>query len=170
MRKHMDLRFWKKQERNWANLDAFHGRETSSGIHITEAVVLGIPAVYACVRVLAEAIASLPLLVYERFPNGDKERARDFSLFTLLHDQPNSLMTSYELRELIAAHLCLGATHTRYIERQAEKVVALWPLHPDKVMVELKGRELIYKHQNDGAERVYPMEEVLHIRGLSLTD
>jgi phage portal protein BeeE len=58
----MNFRFWKK--RDWTNLDAFEGRETSSGIAITESVVLGIPAVYACIRVLTEAIASLPLITY----------------------------------------------------------------------------------------------------------
>ena len=88
----MKWNFWKK--RTWANLDAFEGRETSSGVNITEAVVLGIPAVFACVRVLTEAIASLPLITYERFENGDRERARGFSLFRLLHDAPNPLMTS----------------------------------------------------------------------------
>ena len=96
-----------KEERSWANLDAFEGRETSSGVNITESVALGIPAVYACIRVLSEAIASLPLLVYERFTNVDKDRARDFSLFRLLHDAPNPLQTSFELRELLVGHLCL---------------------------------------------------------------
>jgi HK97 family phage portal protein len=161
----MNFRFWKK--RSWANLDAFEGRETSSGINITEAVVLGIPAVYACVRVLAEAIASLPLLVYERFANGDKERARDFSLFSLLHEQPNQLMTSFELRELLVGHLCLRGNAYCFIEREGGEVTGLWPMHPDRVTVELSGRELVYRHQNDGAERTYRMEDVLHIRGLS---
>ena len=126
----MNFPFFKK--RNWANLDAFFGRETSSGINITESVVLGIPAVYACIRVLTEAIASLPLITYERFQNGDKERARNFSLYTLLHDQPNPLMTSFELRELLVGHLCLRGNAYCYIERVVGEVVALWPLHPDQ--------------------------------------
>jgi len=161
----MNFPFFKK--RNWANLDAFEGRETSSGIHITETVALGIPAVYACIRVLTEAIASLPLITYERLENGDRERARGFSLFPLLHDVPNPLMTSFELRELLVGHLCLRGNAYCFIERNDGEVMALWPLHPDKVTVELSGRELIYKHQNDGTEKVYPMGDILHIRGLS---
>jgi HK97 family phage portal protein len=161
----MRLPFFRK--RNWANLDAFEGRETSSGIHINETVALGIPAVYACIRVLTEAIASLPLITYERFENGDKERARDFSLYRLLHDEPNPLMTSFELRELLVGHLCLRGNAYCFIERDAGEVVALWPLHPDKVTVEVSGRELVYKHQNDGVEKIYPMADILHIRGLS---
>lgn len=161
----MNFPFFKK--RNWANLDAFEGRETSAGIHINETVALGIPAVYACIRVLTEGIASLPLITYERFDNGDKERARGFSLFRLLHDSPNPLMTSFELRELLVGHLCLRGNAYCYIERDNGEIVALWPLHPDKVTVEVSGRELIYKHQNDGTEKKYSMADILHIRGLS---
>jgi len=142
-------------------------RPTSSGINVTETVALGIPAVYACIRVLAESIASLPLITYERFPNGDKERARGFSLYSLLHDQPNPIMTSLELRELLVGHLCLRGNAYCLIERDAGEVVALWPLHPDRVAVEVAGRALVYAYQNDGHEKKYPMEDVLHIRGLS---
>jgi HK97 family phage portal protein len=161
----MNWKFWKK--RSWANLDAFEGRETSSGIHINETVALGIPAVYACIRVLTEAIAALPLITYERFENGDKERARGFSLYRILHDQPNPLMTSFELRELLVGHLCLRGNAYCFIERDGGEVVALWPLHPDRVTVELAGRELVYKHQNDGNEKTYSMADILQIRGLS---
>lgn len=161
----MNLKFWKK--RSWTNLDLFEGRESSSGIHINETVALGIPAVYACIRVLTEAIASLPLITYERFENGDKERARAFSLFRLLHDAPNPLMTSFELRELLVGHLCLRGNAYCFIERDNGEIVALWPLHPDKVTVEVSGRELVYKHQNDGTEKIYSMGDILHIRGLS---
>jgi HK97 family phage portal protein len=76
-------------------------------------------------------------------------------------------MTSFELRELLVGHLCLRGNAYCYIERDQGEVVALWPLHPDKVTVELSGRELVYKHQADGIEKEYPMENILHIRGLS---
>jgi HK97 family phage portal protein len=162
----MWLPAWIKK-RSWATLDAYEGRDATSGIHINDTVALGIPAVYACVRVLTEAIASLPLITYERMANGDRERARDFSLYRLLHDEPNPLMTSFELRELLVGHLCLRGNAYCFVERDAGEVVALWPLHPDRVTVEVTGRELIYKHQNDGVEKIYPMTDIMHIRGLS---
>jgi HK97 family phage portal protein len=162
----MWLPAWFKK-RSWATLDAWEGRDTTSGICITDAVALGVPVVYACVRVLTEAIASLPLMTYERLPNGDRQRARDFSLFRLLHDEPNPLMTSFELRELLVGHLCLRGNAYCFIERDAGEVVALWPLHPDKVTVEVAGRELVYTHQNDGVEKTYPAADILHLRGLS---
>lgn len=155
------------KRRNWTNLDAFEGRASSSGINVSETVALGIPAVYACIRVLAESIASLPLIVYERFPGGDKERAKDFSLYSILHDSPNPLMTSFEFRELLVGHLCLRGNAYAYVERDGGEVIALWPLHPDRVKVEVSGRELVYTHQRDGEEKKYRMEDILHIRGLS---
>jgi len=155
------------RRRNWSNLDKFTDRPTSSGIKVTETVALGIPAVYACIRVLAESIASLPLITYERMPNGDKQRAKGFSLYPLLHDQPNPLMTSLELRELLVGHLCLRGNAYCLIERDAGEVVALWPLHPDKVTVEVDGRELIYVYRSDGPEKKHRMDDILHIRGLS---
>lgn len=159
---------FRKRQRNWDNLDKFSDRPTSSGVNVTETVALGIPAVYACIRVLAESIASLPLITYERLKNGDKERARDFSLYSLLHDRPNPLMTSFEFRELLMGHLCLRGNAYAWIERDNGEVVAIWPLHPDRVTVEVEDRELIYKYQNpDGPEKTYRMDEILHIRGLS---
>lgn len=158
--------FKKRSVSGWANLDLYEGRETSSGIHINENVVMGIPAVYACIRVLAESVASLPLMTYERFSNGDRERATGFSLYSLLHDSPNPLMTSFEFRELMMGHLCLRGNAYAYIERSHGEIIALWPLHPDRVTVELRGRKLFYKHANDGAEKVYKADDILHIKGL----
>lgn len=157
------LSFFKK--RSWDNLDKFNGPETSSGQRITEKTIIGIPAVYACIRVLAESIASLPVIVYERTADG-KDRARDFSLYPLLHDQPNPLMTSFELRELMVGHLCLRGNAYFLIERDMGDVTALWPLHPDRVTVEAKGQDLIYTYQGD-TEKKYHAEDILHVKGMS---
>ena len=103
-----------KRKRTWANLDAFEGQETSSGVRLTEAGVLAIPAVYSCIKVLAESIASLPLITYESAEDG-RHRAKNFSLYDLLHRAPNARMTSFELRELMVAHLCLRGNSYSYI-------------------------------------------------------
>lgn len=158
---------FKRKRGTWKNYDAFQDRETTSGARVTDDTVMGIPAVFACVRVLAESIASLPLLVYERLPNGDKQRARDFSLYSVLHDIPNPLMTASELWEMLCGHLALRGNAFCYIEREAGEVVALWPLHPGKMVVELKDRDLIYTYQSDGREVKYRSMDILHLRGLS---
>jgi len=156
-----------KRKRSWGNLDAFEGAETSSGFRVTERGVLAIPAVFACVRVLAESIASLPLLVYQRAANGNRDRANDFSLYDILHRRPNNLMTSFELRELLVGHLCLRGNAYCYIQRDYGEVTALWPLHPDRMTVENVKQGLIYTYQGDETEAKYDETEILHIRGLS---
>ncbi len=157
-----------KRKRNWANFDAFKGEETSSGVRLTDDKIMGIPAVFACVRVLSESIASLPLITYERLANGNKQRARDFSLYNILHDSPNPLMTAFELREMMVGHVSLRGNAYCYIERENGEIVALWPLNPKSVTPEVKGRNLIYKYQPSGGdEKEYQVEDILHIRGLS---
>ncbi|WP_257963394.1 phage portal protein, partial [Brevibacterium ravenspurgense] len=61
-------------------------------------------AVYSCVRILAEAIAGLPLHVYRQRGDGGKEKALDHPLYRLLHDEPNPEMTSFVFRETLMTH------------------------------------------------------------------
>ena len=161
------LDFFRRKRGSWAAYDKYHGQETTSGARVTDDTVMGVPAVFSCVRVLAESISCLPLITYERKPNGDKDRARGFSLYPILHDIPNPLMTASEFWEMMTGHLALRGNAYAFIEREAGEVVALWPLHPDRVSVEIKDRELIYTHQSDGTERKYRSIDILHIRGLS---
>ena len=62
---------------------------TSSGKTVNERTAMQTTAVYACVRILAEAIAGLPLHVYRYKDHGGKERVFDHPLYHILHDEPN---------------------------------------------------------------------------------
>mgnify|MGYP003505776046 CR=1 FL=1 len=64
-------------------------------------------AVYSCVRILSEAVASLPLHVYRYNGDGGKEKAVNHPLYFLLHDEPNPEMTSFVFRETLMTHLLL---------------------------------------------------------------
>ncbi len=70
--------------------------------------------VYACVRILAETIASLPLNTYKHTDRG-KEKARDHNLYHLLHNEPNPEMTSFVFRETLMSHLCATCSLTNTI-------------------------------------------------------
>ena len=72
----------------------FLGNSTS-GKRVNERSAMQMTAVYSCVRILSEAIASLPLNVYKYNKDGGKEKAYDHPLFRLLHDEPNPEMTSF---------------------------------------------------------------------------
>ena len=153
----------------------FFGR-THAGKRVNDRTAMQIIAVYACVRVLSEAIAQLPLNVYQYTDNG-KERVPKHPLYFLLHDQPNPEMTSFVFRETLMAHLLIyGNAYAQIIRNGRGDVIGLYPLMPDKVRVDHDdcGR-LIYRYsrydeQNPNfrqqGEIILPMDQVLHIPGL----
>ena len=85
---------------NWL-INAFGGAATDSGVNVNEAIALQYSAVYACVRVLAESVASLPLPLCRQLTPRGKARAPDHAVYALLHDRPNPEMTSFTFREAL---------------------------------------------------------------------
>lgn len=130
-----------------------------------------VSAVMACVRVLAETIASMPLIIYERLPDGGKQRATKHYLYNLLHDSPNDWQTSFEWREMMQGHLALrGNAYCRIITGADYKPRELIPIHPDRVKVErLENGKLRYEVFDRKGQKsdVYNQKEILHLRGLS---
>ena len=153
----------------------FFGR-THADKRVNDRTAMQIIAVYACVRVLSEAIAQLPLHVYQYTDNG-KERVPKHPLYFLLHDQPNPEMTSFVFRETLMAHLLIyGNAYAQIIRNGRGEVLGLYPLMPDKVRVDRDDRgRLIYRYSRydehnpnfkQQGEIILPMEQVLHIPGL----
>ena len=68
---------------------------SGSGIGVTPETALKTSAVFACVRILSESLAGLPLIIYQRQRDGGRERASDHPLFDLLHDAPNATQTAF---------------------------------------------------------------------------
>ncbi len=102
-------------------------------------------AVYACVRILAEAVASLPLHVYEYQDDGGKKLVHDHPLYYLLHDEPNPEMTSFVFRETLMSHLLIwGNAYAQIIRDGAGRVLGLYPLLPDKMEVQRDDKGNIY--------------------------
>ncbi len=93
-------------------------------------------AVYACVRILAEAIAGLPLHVYRYRLDGGKERIAHHPLYYLLHNEPNPEMTSFVFRETLMSHLLLwGNAYSQVVRNGRGQAIALYPLLPNKMEV-----------------------------------
>ena len=149
---------------------------TTSGKTVNERTAMQTTAVYACVRILAEAIASLPLSVYQTTGLG-KEKALTHNLYHLLHDEPNSEMTSFVFRETLMSHLLLwGNAYAQIIRDQNGKVLSLYPLLPNKMSVNRDSRgNIYYVYTRDSDEtpslagygEFYLSDhEVLHIPGL----
>ncbi len=110
---------------------------SASGKYVTERSAMQMTAVYCCVRILSEAVASLPLQFYRYTDDGGKEKAVEHPLYFLLHDEPNPEMTSFIFRETLMTHLLLyGNGYSQIIRNGKGEVVALYPLMPDKMTVD----------------------------------
>lgn len=149
---------------------------TTSGKAVNERTAMQTTAVYSCVRILAEAVASLPLHIY-RYSDTGKERVPEHPLYTILHDEPNVDMTSFVFRETMMSHLLVyGNAYSQIIRDGAGRVLGLYPLLPDKVEVDrLENGELVYYYSRYSEENpnfrdmgriTLRQQDVLHIPGL----
>lgn len=151
----------------WNTTYSFFFGSTTSGKTVNERTAMQTTTVYACVRILSETLASLPLHMYKHTDTG-KEKALLNPLYRLLHDEPNSEMTSFVFRETLMSHLLLwGNAYAQIIRDGRGRVMALYPLLPDRMEVDRTAiGELFYEYQSDKGKAVLRKEDVLHIPGL----
>lgn len=150
---------------------------TTSGKNVDERSAMQVTTVYACVRILAEAVAGLPLHTYRYLSGGAKEKALDHPLYYLLHDEPNPEMTSFVFRETLMSHLLLwGNAYAQIIRNGKGQITALYPLMPNRMTVDRTSNGKIYYTYlvNDSDNptlkaqgQVYlRKEDIFHIPGL----
>ena len=173
-------RFFRSRDKpkNYLGGLSFLFGDTTAGQTVNEKTSMQLTAVYACVRVLAESIAGLPVHIYRNNGKG-KERVADHPLCRILHDEPNPDMTSFVFRETMMSHLLLwGNAYAQILKARGGQVIGLFPLLPDKMKVDRdpKTKKLVYTYtksddQNPnfkGASQIeLKQEQVLHIPGLS---
>lgn len=150
---------------------------TASGKAVNERSAMQMTAVYACVRILSEAVASLPLHMYCYNDTGGKEKALTHPLYGILHDEPNPEMSAFSFRETLMAHLLLwGNAYAQIIRNGRGEVIALYPLMPDRMSVDRDSRGRLYYEytRSDGDARTMggkstvtlAPSDVFHIPGL----
>ena len=149
---------------------------SSAGKNVNERSAMQMTAVYACVRILSEAIAGLPLHMYRYKDEGGKEKATGHTLYHLLHDEPNPEMTSFVFRETLMTHLLLwGNAYAQIIRNGRGEVIALYPLMPNRMEVNRDTNGMLYyvyqKSSDDaptleGSSVILSPSEVLHVPGL----
>lgn len=174
-------RFWERRSQQFSTLanptdwlfDALGRNRSASGRSVTPDTALQTSAVFACVRVLAGSLATLPLITYRRLPDGGKDRAVDHPVYRLLHDAPNAYQTAVEFREMLQGHVMLRGNAFAEIEfTRGGFPVALWPRHPDWVQVYVTpdGLPAYYitpRPPIKGEPYWLLGDEILHLRGLS---
>jgi len=144
---------------------------TASGELIDETIALQIVTVNACVRIIAEAIASMPLILYKRLPRGRQE-ALDNPLHDLLTVAPNPEMCGPVFWETMVGALALTGNAYAYAPKVAGQVDALWPLHPHKTKpIRLPDKSLAYQcweGTDQSHPKIYAAEDILHFKLFSL--
>lgn len=149
---------------------------STAGKNVSETSAMQMTAVYACVRILSEAVAGLPLHLYRYGDKGTKEKAIDHPLYHLLHDEPNPEMTSFIFRETLMTHLLLwGNAYAQIIRNGKGEILALYPLMPNRMKVDRdKAGEIVYEYTrssddartSSGSVVLLKAKDVLHIPGL----
>ena len=158
-----------------SNYSFFFGG-TTSGKPVNEHTAMQMTAVYSCVRILAEAVAGLPLHLHRYTDNGGKEKALTHSLYFLLHDEPNPEMSSFVFRETLMTHLLLwGNAYAQIIRNGKGEVIALYPLMPNRMRVDRDTRGNLYYSYTRYSDEAPTLNgitvtlrptDVLHIPGL----
>lgn len=149
---------------------------STSGKSVNERSAMQMTAVYACVRILSESIAGLPVHLYQYKDGGSKEKALEHPLYKILHDEPNPEMTSFVFRETLMTHLLLwGNAYAQIIRNGKGQVVGLYPLMPNRMSVDRDEHgHLCYQYQmqdsdaptmKNGTVTLKP-SDVLHVPGL----
>lgn len=164
-----------KDRTTGSNYSFFFGG-TTSGKPVNEYTAMQMTAVYSCVRILAEAVAGLPLHLYKYNASGGKEKALSHPLYFVLHDEPNPEMSSFVFRETLMTHLLLwGNAYAQIIRNGKGEVIALYPLMPNRMSVDRDSSGALYytyTRYSDEAPTMNGMtvtlrsSDVLHIPGL----
>ena len=166
----------KPQNRTTGSAYSFFFGGSAAGKRVNERSAMQMTAVYSCVRILAEAVAGLPLHLYRYKEDGSKEKALTHPLYLLLHDEPNPEMSSFVFRETLMTHLLLwGNAYAQIIRNGRGEVIALYPLMPDRMAVDRDVNGQLYYEYTTSADdaptvkgsivRLKP-SDVLHIPGL----
>lgn len=146
-----------------------YGGRSLSGIGISEDTAMQSSAVWSCVRLISESLATVPLVLYRRLPGDRRVRATDHYLYDVLHDRPNSYQDAFEFREMMTAHCLLtGNAYARLVSGRRGFSDQLLPLHPNRMQITAANGTVVYRYREpDGASSSYTDDEIFHLRGLS---
>lgn len=139
---------------------------SSGGAIVNPETALKLSAVWACVKLRAETISTLPLHLYD----SDKKIAKDHDLYRILHDSPNADMCASEFWQIQSASLDLWGNAYSYISRRTNRsVISLEPLFPSEMVKKrLKDGSFEYHYTENGKVKIYADDEILHFKGFTL--
>ena len=151
---------------NFLRANSFGTLGVDTGVAVTKESSLSFSAVYACVRLISESIASLPINVFMEEIDGDRISLRNHPVYKLLAKKPNNYMTSYTFKEIILTNLLLEGNAYFYIVRDnAARPIELICIQPELVEVYKHEGNLYYKVKEQ--DSTIFQDDMLHFVGLS---
>jgi HK97 family phage portal protein len=145
----------------------------TAGVNVSVESALRHSAVFKCVKILAETVSMLPLLLYRRLADGGQDRAHTHALYKRLRWMPNTEMSSYTWRVMMNVNLCTRGNAYSWVQRNGfNDVVGLWPIPAQLVQMkrDVQTQELEYWVTIPGRGSIVkiPPRNMLHIKGLTL--
>lgn len=132
-------------------------------------IALQISTVYACARLLAGTVSSLPLMVFKEDSRGNRKIDRGSRLWTILHDQPNAVMTASDFWQAMILQWALrGNAYAQIMRDSVGDVISLWPLSSDQMTVfsDKETGRLVYQYVRDSQTYNLTPDQVLHIKDI----
>lgn len=143
--------------------------QSSSGKCVNVDNAMRVSTVWACVRLIAETIATLPLGVYRRLPDGSREADTSHPLYSVLAISPNESMSPVQFWEAMVASMLLRGNAYAEIHRAGGRVIAMTFLLPGRMRLECKNGLIRYHYDYPGeGEREIAAVDLLHIPAFSL--
>lgn len=132
-------------------------------------IALQISTVYACARLLAGTVSSLPLMVFKEDSRGNRKIDRGSRLWTILHDQPNAVMTASDFWQAMILQWALrGNAYAQIMRDSVGDVISLWPLSSDQMTVfsDKETGRLVYQYVRDSQTYNLTPDQILHIKDI----
>lgn len=148
----------------------FNSRRSTSGVDVNWQSAIQVSTVFACLRVIAEGVAQVPLTIKRELPDGKGSvPATEHPLYRVLNSQPNKWQTSFALRETLIYHCALTGSAFFYKNIVGGRVKELIPLDPGSVSITRNPDMSLTYHVTfwDGTSVNLSQDLVWHVRGPS---
>jgi HK97 family phage portal protein len=136
----------------------------SAGVKVNGSTALKHSAYWRAVNLLSSQIASFPIGLFKRLPNGDTEEIFNHAAVKLLTRRPNNITTSFIWKESTQANVLTRGNAYSYIVRNSMGVpVELRMMDSKSMQPKTDGESLVYEY----IDKVFDPYYILHIPGLS---
>ena len=140
----------------------------AAGQTVNRQTILQLSTVWACVRLIAETISTLPLQVFERTADG-RQLASNYPLYSLLHSRPNVDSTSSVFWEAMITEMLMGGNGMAEMKFVGSRLVALYFLDPCRLSISKVQGQRVYRYTNDnGTQREIPEARIFRVPGFTL--